>query len=408
MMKKKKVKLLSLALASMLLLAGCGQGTSEKAETDAPAATESETAESSAEGTGAETGKEPIYFGVAASITGNMAETGVMIDVATRMAVDDINAAGGVNGHPIELVLEDTKADPKESTEVARKFVEDERILAVCGDVTTSQVMAAAPIYEDGGLVQCTPTASGNDFPSMGKYQFSTAGRSMDEIPAFVQNVLIDTLDCKNLAIIYMNNDWGLEISESAQAECKAKGIEIVSVENFLEGEKDFTSVLSKIRKTEPDVLFVAAQYTEGALIVNQVGQMGWDVMMTTQGSLVQSSFCSLVGDDANIVGQCPIVFCEDVPDAYEFAQRFVEYEGSGGIQPTLRAAATYDAIRMLAQAAENCGEDLTRENLRDQLAQIKDFAALGGTTISFAEEGYVNRQYCVVDIENGQWVPLK
>lgn len=390
-------------MAGALVLAGCSgktQDDSAKADTSAPAPSEA---------SGETTGEaEPIYFGVAASITGNMAETGVMIDVAARMAVDEINAAGGINGRPIELVLEDTKADPKESTEVARKFVEDERIVAVCGDVTTSQVMAAAPIYEDGGLVQCTPTASGNDFPSMGAYQFSTAGRAADEIPAFVQNVLVDTLDCKSLAIIYLNNDWGLEVANSVETECESKGIEIVSIENFLEGEKDFTSVLSKMRQTDPEILLVAAQYTEGALIVNQVAQMGWDVMMTTQGSLVQSSFCTLVGDDANIIGQCPIVFSEDIPDAYEFAQKFVEYEGSGGIQPTLRAAATYNAVRMLAQAAENCGDDLTRENLRDQLAQIKDFEALGGTKISFSEEGYVNLQYCIVEIENGQWVPLK
>ncbi|MDO4261440.1 MAG: ABC transporter substrate-binding protein [Eubacteriales bacterium] len=389
-MKSKKGRLISLLLAGVLLT-GCGSAQAGGGDT----ASESGS------------GDEPVYFGVAASITGNMAETGVMMDVAARMAVDEINASGGINGRPIELVLEDTKADPKESTEVARKFVEDDRIMAVLGDVTTSQVMAAAPIYEDGGLVQCTPTASGNDFPAMGEYQFSTAGRAADEIPAFVQNVLIDTLDCQNLAIIYMNNDWGLEIAQSAKAECEKNGIQVVSEENFLEGEKDFTSVLSKIRQTDPDVLFVAAQYTEGALIVNQVKQMGWDVMMTTQGSLVQSSFCALVGDDANIIGQCPIVFCEDIPDAYEFAQRFVEYEGSGGIQPTLRAAATYNAMRMLAQAAENCGDDLNRANLRDQLAAIKDFEALGGTKISFSEEGYVNLQYCVVDIENGQWVPL-
>lgn len=349
-----------------------------------------------------------LYIGVAAPITGDMAETGVMMDVASRIAVDEINEAGGINGHKLALVLYDTKADPKESTEVARKFVEDSRIVAVCGDTTTSQVMAAAPIYEEGGLVQLTPTASGNDFPAMGDYQFSIAGRAADEIPEYVKNVLQGALNCKRLGIIYMNNDWGAEIKNSVEAECEGTDIEIVAVESFMEGETDFSTALSKMRQAEPDVLLLGAQYTEGGLIAQQVEQMGWDIPMTTQGSLVQPAFCALAPASGTYVGQCPIVFSEDVPDAYEFAQKFVGYEGSGGIQPSLRAAATYNAIYALAEAIKNCGDDITRANIRDNLAQIKDLPILGGTTVTFEPEGYVHLQYVTVTVRDGEWVPYK
>ena len=332
----------------------------------------------------------------------------MMMDVASRMAVDEINEAGGVNGYQLGLVLYDTKADPKESTEVARTFVEDDRIIAVCGDTTTSQVMAAAPIYEEGGLVQLTPTASGNDFPAMGDYQFSIAGRAADEIPEYVKNVLQGALNCKRLGIIYANDDWGSEIKTSVEQECEGTDIEIVTVESFMTGETDFSSALSKMRQAEPDVLLLAAQYTEGALIAQQVDQMGWDIPMTTQGSLVQPAFCALAPSTCTFVGQCPIVFSEDVPDAYAFAQKFASYEGSGGIQPSLRAAATYNAIYALAEAIKNCGDDITRANVRDNLAQIKDFPILGGTTVTFEPEGYVHLQYVTVTVRDGEWVPYQ
>ena len=401
----KKVIALILALALVFSFAACSKKTTgepAKTETDSNASSETTTTEETT------ASDDTLYIGVAAPITGDMAETGVMMDVASRMAVEEINANGGVNGRKLALVLYDTKADPKESTEVARNFVEDSRIIAVCGDTTTSQVMAAAPIYEEGGLVQCTPTASGNDFPAMGKYQFSMAGRAADEVPKYVQNVLGDALNCQRLGIIYLNNDWGAEIKNSVEAECETAGIEIVTIESFMDGETDFTSALTKMRQADPDVLLLAAQYTEGSLIAQQVEQMGWDIPLTTQGSLVQPAFCSLAPADMTYLGQCPIVFTEEIPDAYEFAQKFAGYEGSGGIQPSLRAAATYNTINVLAEAISRCGDDVTRENVRDQLAQIKDFPILGGTTVTFSEEGYVNLQYVTVTIRDGQWVPYK
>ena len=379
---KKKVLAFVLVAAMAVSLVGCAGNTTSGNESS---------------GTDGEADTNTLYIGVAAPITGDMAETGVMMDVASRMAVDEINEAGGVNGYQLGLVLYDTKADPKESTEVARTFVEDDRIIAVCGDTTTSQVMAAAPIYEEGGLVQLTPTASGNDFPAMGDYQFSIAGRAADEIPEYVKNVLQGALNCKRLGIIYANDDWGSEIKTSVEQECEGTDIEIVTVESFMTGETDFSSALSKMRQAEPDVL-----------LAQQVDQMGWDIPMTTQGSLVQPAFCALAPSTCTFVGQCPIVFSEDVPDAYAFAQKFASYEGSGGIQPSLRAAATYNAIYALAEAIKNCGDDITRANVRDNLAQIKDFPILGGTTVTFEPEGYVHLQYVTVTVRDGEWVPYQ
>ena len=349
----------------------------------------------------------PIVFGVATTLTGNFAESGVMMSVGAKLAVEDINAAGGINGRQVELEIMDSKSDLKESPEVARKFVQDAKVMAVMGDMMSGQSMAAAPVYEEGGLVQLSPTSSASGFPVMGDYQFSVAGIATDESPTYVQKVLIETFDVKRFAIIYSNSDWGVEVADTIKELAEESGIEVVAFEPYMDGDKDFTAALSKIRQAEPDHMLLACQYTEGTMIVNQVKQMGWDIMMSTQGSLTQPSFCDLVGD-AKVAGIASAVFTEENPDGYAFRERFMAHSGSGGIEPSMRAAFSYDAIMLLAEAAKMCGDDLSRANLRDNLILIEDFPAVAGGTISFEPEGYAHRTYTVVSIQDGVWAPYK
>lgn len=347
----------------------------------------------------------PIVFGLATALTGNFAESGVMMSVGSKLAIEDINASGGINGRKVELRIMDQKSDVKESPEVARKFVQDSEVMAVVGDLMSGQSMAAAPVYEEAGLVQLSPTSSASGFPVMGDYQFSVAGIATDESPTYVNQLLIETFDVKKLAIIYANNDWGIEVADTIKELAEKAGLQVVAFEPYMEGEKDFSAALSKIRQRDPDHLLLAAQYTEGALIANQVKQMGWDILMSTQGSLTQPSFCDLVGN-ARIVGIASAVFTKENPEGYAFAERFKNHPESGGIEPSMRAAFSYDAVMLLAEAANQCGENLTRANLRDKLAAIKDFKAVAGGTISFEPEGYAHRVYTVVEIKNGVWAP--
>lgn len=399
---KKSISVILAAFLMSSALIGCSSSTGSP-EAQEPSGSQQE----ASQGGAASGAAEPIYFGVATTLTGNYAESGVMMSVGANLAVEDINAAGGINGRPVELKIMDSKSDIKESPEVARKFVQDETIMAVMGDMASGQSMAAAPVYEEGGLVQLSPTSSASGFPVMGDYQFSVAGIATDESPTYVQKVLVDTFDVKRFAIIYANTDWGVEVADTIKALAEEKGIEVVAFEPYMEGDKDFTAALSKIRQTQPDHMLLACQYTEGSMIVNQVKQMGWDIMMSTQGSLTQPSFCGLVGE-ANVAGIASAVFTEDNPDGYAFRERFMSHPGSGGIEPSMRAAFSYDAIMLLAEAAKMCGDDLTRANLRDNLIAIKDFPAVAGGIISFEPEGYAHRTYTVVSIQNGVWAPYK
>ena len=153
--------------------------------------------------------KGSIKFGVLAPLTGTNAEYGKSFEVATQMAVDKLNADGGVNGYKIELAVKDSKGDQKESSDLCRQFVDDEDIIAIIGDFTSGACMANAPIVDEAGLVQLSPTASNPHYTGMSDYCFSIMGRQDREAPFFAKYIMKKYMGVKKIGIIYINSDWG-------------------------------------------------------------------------------------------------------------------------------------------------------------------------------------------------------
>jgi branched-chain amino acid transport system substrate-binding protein len=132
---------------------------------------------------------DTIRIGLSAPITGNYAEFGENFKYAVQMAVDEINAQGGLLGKQIEVVVMDSKGDPKEAATIAQKFVQDKTIVAEIGDFTSTCCLAAAPIYERYGMVQLSPTSSHPDFAPSGKYMFGIVGTQDAEGPFNVKYI---------------------------------------------------------------------------------------------------------------------------------------------------------------------------------------------------------------------------
>ena len=350
---------------------------------------------------------EPIKFGVSYFGTGSNAENGEVAKISLEIALDEINAAGGINGRPVELVFMDVKGDTKESTEVARKFVEDESIVAVIAGDSSSGCMAAVPVYEDGGLIQLASNASAVAYPPMGDYQFSLVGRSSEDIPFGVKNVIAGQLGAKTVALIYQNDEWGTSYKENYEKACAENGIEIVAAEPYMVGDQDFNAVLSKLRQANPDVLALCCQYAEGSLIMKQIRQMGWDdVQCVCSGGLVNDMFLGVVGEDGEgVIGWTIYAYSEDYPAAYAFAEEY--RTRSGGKNPS-NWGGMYDVLHILANAAEDCGDNLTRESLRDSLAAQDDFVTMMGGNLKFNEDGSVSRTYYPLTIKDGQWVAFQ
>ncbi|MCI9308793.1 MAG: ABC transporter substrate-binding protein, partial [Oscillospiraceae bacterium] len=232
-MKRSLAPILAMAVA-LMCAAGCAAGGDKASQPPSAAST----APTQQEGTGDEA-KNPIRIGLSTPITGSFAENGIGTQAAVEMAVEEINAKGGINGRLVELEIQDSKSDATQAAQIATMFTEDSSILAEIGDFASGACIAAAPIYQEAGMVQLSPTASNPDYTLQGDCMFSIFGKTTDEGRFIADYLLKKYMGAQNVGVIYVNSDWGAEAYDILSGCCQDNGVNIVASETFFEGEKD-------------------------------------------------------------------------------------------------------------------------------------------------------------------------
>lgn len=378
-MKKQLSALLAAALCAGAL-AGCGANSNS-----ANAAT-----------SGAE---DTVTLAVVSPVTGDSAEYGIHFNVGAQMAADKINEAGGINGKQVVLKSFDSKNDAKEAAEVARLICQDKTILATIGDFSSTCCMATAPIYEENKTVQISPSAGLIDFPRVGPYNFSTTGVQENDGGFLMNRVINETMGAKSVAIVYTNNDYGLNMLSYMTQEAEADGVVITDTEAIASGEKDFTAIVSKMRQTEPEAVAIMGSYNEVANCVKQIRQVGWDVPVAISGSALTDQLVELLGDDVNgIYSNIAFVASDNTPETKEFNEEFTK---RANMPPSFHSISTYDTVMLVCDAAIKCGDNLNRETLKDAIQSYKGFDGLMGP-FEFTEDGAVYRGYKVVQYQDG------
>ena len=378
-MKKQLSALLAAALCAGAL-AGCGANSNS-----ANAAT-----------SGAE---DTVTLAVVSPVTGDSAEYGIHFNVGAQMAADKINEAGGINGKQVVLKSFDSKNDAKEAAEVARLICQDKTILATIGDFSSTCCMATAPIYEENKTVQISPSAGLIDFPRVGPYNFSTTGVQENDGGFLMNRVINEKMGAKSVAIVYTNNDYGLNMLSYMTQEAEADGVVITDTEAIAAGEKDFTAIVSKMRQTEPEAVAIVGSYNEVANCVKQIRQVGWDVPVAISGSALTDQLVELLGDNVNgIYSNIAFVASDNTPETKEFNEEFTK---RANMPPSFHSISTYDTVMLVCDAAIKCGNNLNRETLKDAIQSYKGFDGLMGP-FEFTEDGAVYRGYKVVQYQDG------
>lgn len=399
-MKKNLALILVLALL-VSLLAGCANGNTPAAPA-APTATDAAPAPGAADAPAENTpAGDPIKIGAIAPVTGDRAEVGKSVWLSWQIAIRDINAAGGVLGRPVELVLEDSKGDPKEAVELAKKLADNNEICAVLGPMMSSEAIACSPVFDEYGIVEMAPVASNSQYAPMSPWSFTLAGKQSAEMPYFAEHILKNFAKASSVGIIYVNDDWGVSSIESLTKACDKYGIQIATMESYATGEKDFTAMLTKIRQTNPDALVLVTQAPEGSLILNQIANMAWDVQLIGTGAMYSDQVIQLAGATSEgLIAPSAFFLLEDDIPAFEYATVF---ESEAGFKPTIHGPLSYDSAVVLCAAIESAGS-VDRTAIRDALQATKDVKGLAGT-YEFTKDGDIIRQYRVLQVENGAWV---
>lgn len=384
------------------MLVGCGNNSS--ADSGNVDSGSSQTDNTGADAAG---DSSPIKIAFFAPLTGNMMQYGVSFQNAINMKVEELNAAGGIDGRQIEIVSYDDKGDPKESVNIANKIVADPDIKVAIGSFSSSCSMAAAPVFAEAGIMHLGPTASHPDFVNMGELTFTPAMPMALEGPADA-NYVYEKIGGKDLAVIYLNSDYGVSHSSALKEAYEAAGGKVVAFEEFIPGQtKDFTPIITKIKQTNPGALFVIADYSDGANIFKQAKKLEMDCELIGPGMLIKQEFIDVAGDAVDgllMVTSLPVYSEDDFENEDPNKAKFIkEYYEKYDVIPDGFPCSAYDCISIITDLIAEVGYDPVK--IADGFRNLGRYEGVSGNITLDPETKLANRDLFVYTIKDDKFV---
>jgi branched-chain amino acid transport system substrate-binding protein len=320
---------------------------------------------------------QDIVIGEFGSLTGGTATFGISTDEGLHLALDEINAKGGVLGKQIKVVVADDQSRPEEAVTVVQKLLNQDKVLAVIGEVASSRSLAAAPVCQRARIPMLSPSSTNPKVTEVGNYIFRACFIDPFQGSAMA-NFSMNKLGMKRLAVLYdVKNDYSVGLRQFFIDTVNKNGGQIVADESYGEGDIDFKAQLTKIRGQNPDGIYVPGYYTEVGLICRQARELGINIpLMGGDGWDSDKTF--EIGRDA--VNGCYFTNHyspdENRPEVKAFVDAYkAKYNGK---TPDAMAILGYDAMRIMADAITRAGKT-SGKAIRDALAATKDFAGASG-----------------------------
>jgi branched-chain amino acid transport system substrate-binding protein len=339
------LKIAPVAIAAAVALAACGKKEEPAKAAPAPAKA-------------AAPAVSTVKIGHVAPLTGSIAHLGKDNENGARMAVDEINAAGGIDvgGAKVkfELVAEDDKADPKEGTLAAQKIV-DAGVVAVVGHLNSGTSIPASKIYSDASVTQVSPSATN---PKLTEQGFKTTFRVVandNQQGAVLANFAATEMKAKTIAIIDDRTAYGQGLADVVERVAKEKGLKVVAREFTNDKASDFNAILTKVRATKPDVVMYGGMDATAGPMAKQMKQLGIKAPMLAGDGVCSPEFIKLAGDAAGVL-TCSMAgeAVEKMAKGPDFVAR---YKAKFNQDVQVYSPYSYDAVFVIAEAMKRAGK---------------------------------------------------
>lgn len=387
-------------LAAFVILSACG---SDKSETQ----------EGSDSGSG-----ETVKIGVIAPLSGSLTALGVGIKNGAALAVKQANEQKRIKGWKIELAAEDDTAVPDVGANAATKLSDDNSVVAVIGTLNSNVAEKVAPILNSEKVVMVSPA---NTNPSLTQgtdpnnkvrpfeYYFRVATTDLVQGP-FAGNFAYETAKKRNVVIIHDKKTYGQGLALQFKAQFEKLGGKVPTVETVEPEDQDFSAVLSRIKRFNPDMIYYGGEYPAASLLTSQADQQGLKVPIMGGDGIYSGTYISVAkaageGDFATSVG-APT---EKLPTAQSFVDA---YKAAGYADPyEAYGAYAYDAANTIIAALEKVLVDVDEidDDLRVKLRQAVQDGSIDGVTGKVAFDQYgdtTTRVLTVYKVEGGAWKP--
>ncbi len=393
-MKYKKLLSLVLTVAvSAVMLAGCTKTSGSASNTaTAPAPALQGTSTNNE-------GGDTITIGGIAPLTGGNSMYGISASNGSKLAIDEINKAGGVLGKQINFVLLDDKGDPTEAVNAYNRLINNDKAVAIIGAVTSKPSSGVAMIAAKDRIPIITPTATAQDITTYGDNIFRAC-----YIDPFQGKIMADfstkDLKAKTAAVMYNTaDDYSVGVAESFKSTFEAAGGTITSYEGYTAADKDFKSQLTNINQKTPDILFLSDYYNTVALIAAQAKDIG--VKSTLVGADGWDGVLESVADPKVVEGA---YFGNHYSryDTEPTVANFVKtYEDTYKETPQSFAALGYDAAKILVAAIEKAGST-DKEAVIKALKESNTTGVTGN--ITYGQSGDPIKNIAIIQIKDGKY----
>lgn len=376
-MKNKFLKIFT-ALAATVLLAGC-----KKEEAAGGGAT--------------------IKVGEFASLNGSEAAFGRSSHNGTLLAVEQINAGGGVLGKKLELITEDNQSKDGESATAVKKLISRDQVVAILGEVASIRSLEAAPICQQNKVPQISPSSTNPKVTQIGDYIFRVC--FIDPFQGTVMaNFATKTLKAKRVAVLTdVGSTYSVGLADYFKKGFVANGGEIIAEQKFTKDDKDFKAQLTAVKGQNPDAIFVPGYYGQVTLIALQARELGISVPLFGGDGWEAPELIQGPGAAAALEGCFYSTHFSPDQDAPKIKQFVADYQKKFSATPDAMAALGYDSVLALVDAIKRANTT-DGAKLRDALAALKDLDGVTGKT-TLDENRNAQKPAVIIEIKGGKFV---
>lgn len=344
---------------------------------------------------------DPIKIGEVEPLTGKEAAFGQSSHHGIQLAVEELNAKGGILGRPVVLVTEDNQSKSGDSATITKKLIARDKVVAVLNGGTSAQCIESAPICQNSRIPLVATTATSPEVTEKRDYVFRTCF-----IDPFQGTVLakfaFTSLKARRVALLTSaSSTFSVGLSKVFRESFTAAGGEIVGEQRYAEGDKDFRAQLTAIRALHPDAIAAMGYYSEGALICRQARELGLTCPLLSGDGWEAPELIEIGGPSVDGSYYSAHYSSESTaPEVQDFVRKYrARFDGA---TPDSLAPLAYDAMQILAEAITRAGTTEGRK-LRDSLSTTHDFPGVTGRTTIDANRN-ASKSAVIIAVEHSRF----
>jgi branched-chain amino acid transport system substrate-binding protein len=362
---------------------------------------------------------ETIKLGAFFDLSGRAAFIGTPTKLVAEMAVEKINAEGGINGQMLELIIADTEANPAKSASIAKKFIHKDDVVAIIGPTLTDTGMNVKKVVEDGQTptfmtVGGDPVIMGGKFGTY-KYVFKSPQRSSIAVERLF--IYLKEKGLTRIALLSAADGFGKDGARWMEKLAPEYGIEIIANESFGTRDTDMTAQLTKVKNTNPQAIIAWTIGPAGSIIAKNKVQLGIDLPLFQCHGLPDPKYVELAGaaSEGDRMPATKLMIVNELPDSdpqkeviEEFVKLYTEKGYDKQFPINTHSGYAWDAIMMVANAMKKVGTD--KEALRNELEATKNYVGISGTYNITEEDhnGLDVDSMVMVEVKDGTFVLAK